>query len=300
MRFSDTAILILYATAAAKASAPDFLPLEQGNQWIYRSTSTAETFTISVGTPVMHNGNVYHKVTGYAATPLYVRRADNGNLYWYNENTGADILLTSYEPVARSWYDTYMDGCEQGAQVQRDREQVRVPVGSFNGALVLSYRSYGGCGDRGILAEHYLDNLGLVRRTITTIAGPRTFDLVYARVGALRLSGEPGTSFRISAARSLLGRKSQFDVVTVPVSLRLSVDRSDPVRLRYAASQKFDVQVRNENGDIVYKWSDDVAYPQAPRMSSNSPMSWSTGSTCRCDREPARRSRTAATPSRAG
>jgi hypothetical protein len=261
MRFLRLYALLTISVATAFPSAPDFLPLESGNQWTYRASGSDETLTISVGIPVMIGGHEYYKVRGYATMLLLVRRAENGNLYWYDEDREMDVLLTSFETVENGWYDTFIDGCEQGGQPQRDRLHTRVPAGSFNSALEIRYRSYA-CRDRGIEQEFYLDNIGLLQRTITTFAGPRTFELVYARVGSLRINAQPGTAFRVSTIRSILTRSNGSEVPIQPVSLRLTVDRSDPVPLRYTTSQKFEVQIRNEAGEIVYKWSDDVAYAQ--------------------------------------
>ena len=47
-----------------------------------------------------------------------MRRADNGDLYWYDQDQERDVLLTSFQEFDRGWYDTYIDGCEQGAQPQ--------------------------------------------------------------------------------------------------------------------------------------------------------------------------------------
>jgi hypothetical protein len=261
MRFLRSGALFMISVGAVLASAPDFLPLENGNQWTYRAADSNETLTISVGTPVMIGGHEYYKLRGYAAMLLLVRHDGNGNLFWYDEDRGIDVLLTSFEPVENGWYDTFLDGCEQGGQPQTQRVQTRVPAGGFNSALEIKYRSYA-CRDRGIEQELYLDNVGLLQRTITTIAGPRTFDLMYARVGALRINAQPGTAFRVSADGSVVTRNDPNEVVTQPISLRLTVDRSDPIPLRYNTSQKFEVQIRNEAGEIVCKWSDDAAYAQ--------------------------------------
>jgi hypothetical protein len=246
----------LCAAGTALASAPDFLPLEQGNQWVYRAEN-GESHTISVGSPYAMNGSVYYKVRGYGPAVLLLRRADNGDLYWYDEDQERDILLTSFQEFDRGWYDTYIDGCEQGAQPQKERLEVRVPAGVFKSALEVKYRAYG-CRDRGFENELYLDNLGLLKRTVSTIAGARTFELVYARVGGLRLSAEPGTSFRLGTKDSTITRESSNETPSLRTTLRLSVDRSLPVPLRYTGSQKFEVQVKNAAGDVVYAWSDDV------------------------------------------
>ena len=77
-------------------------------------------------------------------------------------------------------------------------------------------------------------------------------------MGALRLSAEPGTSFRLGTKDSTIVHESAVETPSLHTTLRLSVDRAHPVPLRYTGSQKLEVQVRNDAGEVVYTWSDDV------------------------------------------
>jgi Intracellular proteinase inhibitor len=250
---------LLFLTAAATLpAAATYLPIQQGNEWTYRDSVTAATFKIQVGLGVMHQGNAYYRVTGYAPGPLYLRSASDGNLYFFDDENDREILLTNFEPVDRSWYDTMLGGCIQGYQPQAQTVAYDGPNRYFPAALDVRYRSYS-CADNGIERELFVDNVGLVRRIVTTFAGPRTFDLVYARVGALTFRGEPDTDFRVSLDRTVIEPKGA-ETPGVRVTMRLSSYRGLPFPLRFSSSQRYDIQVRNASGVVVYRWSNDVAY----------------------------------------
>jgi hypothetical protein len=44
--------------------------------------------------------------------------------------------------------------------------------------------------------------------------------------------------------------------------MRLSSYRGAALPLRFSSSQRYDIQLRNANGVVVYRWSDDVFYAQ--------------------------------------
>jgi hypothetical protein len=252
---------LLYFTAAAiLPAASTYFPIQQGNEWTYRDSVTATTFKIQVGIAVMHHGNPYYRVTGYAPGPLYLRSAADGNVYFFDDDNDREILLTSFEPVDRGWYDTQLGGCIQAYQPQAQTIAYDGPNSYFPAALDMRYRSYS-CADNGIERELFVDNVGLVRRTVTTLAGPRTFDLVHARVGALTFRGEPDTDFRVSLDRTIVEPKGA-ETPTVRVTMRLSSYRTPGLSLRFHSSQRYDIQLRNAAGQVVYRWSDDVAYAQ--------------------------------------
>jgi hypothetical protein len=112
--------LILGALLAAQAvHAANFFPLSPGNSWTYRSAS-GETFEITIGlNPIMTGGQVYHQVTGYATRPLFLRRGDNGVIFWLNHDQNREEILTDIRPLSGAYYTT---------EISAPREQPGHPV----------------------------------------------------------------------------------------------------------------------------------------------------------------------------
>lgn len=248
-------IAIAALLTASAAQAANFFPLSPGSRWTYRSDS-GETFEITVGfTPIVTNGKVYHKVTGYASQPLHVRRGDDGVIYWLNEEFSREEILTDFRPVSGAFYNTPISApCDQDAQAQERPVEFEGAGGVFPDAREIQYRVLD-CADVGVLNELYLDNIGLARRTNQTIAGPREFKLVSAKIGSMTISEAPGAEFRVSLSTAVIHRETRDEPVTFDVSLRLVIDRLEAVRLRYPTSQRYDIAVKNERGETVYLWS---------------------------------------------
>lgn len=246
-----TTILLLLACSLGVAAGPPFFPLETGNEWVYRNPETGSTFTVRVGVPVISGDNAYYTLSGYVNSRLFVRAGEDGSLYYRDEENQRDLLLTSFEPFEDGWFHAPFRPCEQEGQTAVRREEYRGAAGAFN-ALRIRYRSYD-CADTGVTEELYAENVGMLSRTTSTIAGPRQFHLVAARIGKMELTRQAGGTFSVT-----VNPPGPSDESAVAM-LRLAVSR--PVVLRYASAQEYDVLLRDSEGRVLWRWSDGKVFP---------------------------------------
>lgn len=245
---------------ASAAFAADYFPLEPGNYWVYRDAATGQSFTVRVGTPLaLQDGRVFSRIDGYVGHDLWVRTTEDGTLLHLDEETGKEYPLTAFTVAAPVWAEAPFRGCEQETQRAGKQEPYTGPAGVFTDALTLNYRNFS-CADAGIISEVYVPSLGLVRRTVNTIAGPRVFDLVSARVGNFTFAGPPAAGFDVSVNQTGGG--------ALKAVLRLTVTGGEAVDLGYGSSQDYDVVIWNSRGERVYVWSDGQYFTQAQRWRS--------------------------------
>jgi intracellular proteinase inhibitor BsuPI len=250
MRCPTLATLALFSTGAL--SATEFLPLQPGNYWTYRPSAGGDPVSIRVGTQALIGGQVYHRLTGYATQPLWVRAAENGNLFFRDEEFDRDILLTSFEIVDRAWFEAPFRPCEQQGQALAERRDYQGPAGRFTAAVAIRYRVLN-CADTGVEEELYLENVGMLRRTVTTIAGPRSYDLVQARIGNMVLGEAPSAGLQVSASLSPEANR-------ILATLRFVKVGGAPITLQWASSQEHELVLRNSAGEVLYRWSDGRAF----------------------------------------
>ena len=180
--------LTMLLTAPAWAAA-DYFPLAVGNRWVLQTTaSTPEVRTIEVLRSRSLNGATWFLVAGYAPGDRWLRTAADGTVYALDEKTGAEETLARVAAGAAR-YTTALSGCEQTAQPGREFAPYRGPNYSVGDALRVEYTPEQ-CRDIGITQETYAASVGLVSRSITTFAGPRTYELVYAKVGGAAVLGK--------------------------------------------------------------------------------------------------------------
>lgn len=241
------------------AGAASFFPIKEQNQWVYRQKGGSDTLTIRVGTPLSaSNGNIYYSLNGYANQRLWVREVENGNLYYFDEETGGEALLTSFEIVDRAWFNAPFRPCEQEGQPQADRTPTRRFGNAGGSALPILYRSYS-CADAGVESEQYIENIGMTQRVLNTIAGPRVYELVSARLGDLNVTPPQSTRFNIEL------EKTPTADAGLNVTLRLLNNPMEPVKLQFPTSQDFEIVVRDEKNAEVYRWSEGQAFLQVVR-----------------------------------
>lgn len=239
---------------APQAYANDVFPLAPGNYWVYEDSETGSRFQVNVGySQIYVNQHVYDVLIGYGGRNLWVRTNEAGDMVVWDEENEVEQLLLSFTPSGGLWFSSFGRACETEGQAQQERGRSDGPAGSWS-VVEIQYRTYR-CSDTGDRLEQFAENIGMVRRDVDTIAGLRTFHLVEAQLGNLTILAKPTGSFAISAVK---GQRS-WDV-----TLRVSLPPGPGLTLRFPSGQEFDAHLRNHEGEIIYTWSANQLFPQAP------------------------------------
>ncbi|MGQ9917561.1 MAG: BsuPI-related putative proteinase inhibitor [Bryobacteraceae bacterium] len=241
---SGTRISILSLFAAALAAQTLYLPLDEGNLWLYHGNGGS--FVIEVGRSAEFHGNLYHAVRGLVGSgEAWLRNDAEGRILMWDEGAGEErVLLDPASPEGHA-YRTWADPCNREALIETRNGRYSGPVGEFDFALVVRYRP-GPCVDVGLDSEYWLPWVGLLRRVRITIAGPRQHDLVYARLGGVTYVRAPETGFALSLIPS---GNTLLAVITLRHTLAW------PLTLHFSSSQRFDIIAYDSNGNEFYQWS---------------------------------------------
>lgn len=242
-------VLLVALLSVFPVFAADIFPLTPGSTWEYRAEGRAETLVIRVaGSQLYAGGRTYSRLIGYVNRPLWVRLGDDGDLYYLDEESSQDRLLTMFAVQSFAWFEAPFRPCEQEGQAHSDHVPYSGPTGGINNTLAVRYRSYS-CADIGVEAEQFAANIGMVRRIVSTITGVVTYNLVYADTGAVQLAPRGGVTLRLAI-------ESEEAASTATAHLRLTSDPDTAPTLLFPTSQQFDVELRNASGATVWRWSD--------------------------------------------
>ncbi|MEZ5361928.1 MAG: BsuPI-related putative proteinase inhibitor [Bryobacterales bacterium] len=249
-------ILLITSIVCGAAQAANLFPLNPGSVWEYRAEGVQEPLVMRVSSNQLYlmDGRVYSHLTGYVDQPLWVRLDDAGDLVYLDEESSQDNLLTNLHVQDKFWFAAQFRPCEQEGQAHSDRVAYSGPTGSFPETLAVRYRSFS-CADAGVEAELFAANVGMVSRTVSTIAGPVVYNLVYADTGSLQLAPRTAATLRLALDQD--GERS------VTARLRLSGDPDAAPLLEFSSSQEFDMALRDENGAVVWKWSNGQFFTEA-------------------------------------
>ena len=245
---------MLASAAVFGQSAGDFFPLQVGNQWVYQSSGRlpSEPVTATISSTTERSGRTYFVYSGMDGTQL-LRVDANGALVRYDESTKTETVFIAPNGVVTPFAQP---DCGQVGRVNDTNYEYRGPLGVFRGVIEVRYDP-GTCRDAGLERELYLPYVGLIQRTVTTIAGPRIYDLVYARIGGVTVVSAPEVSFTAA-----LDKSSYETLSTMRVRLALRNTGSEPLKLDFTSGQEFDISIKNERGERVLVWSADKLFIQ--------------------------------------
>ena len=233
--------------AAGSLSATSFFPLQKGNSWTYRMTGTPLQLIVKVGAPITLDGRDWYPLSGYAQEPALVRY-EGHRLLTRDASHPQETQLTSFLPGDR--WPAPLRECRQIGEAQGTRAK----YGDTAEALEILYETLD-CADAGTLSELFVENVGMVRRTVQTFAGPRSYELISAHL--VSPGAEPSPVGRFSASLEW----ATADEITF--MLRVDLNGGQPLPLTFSSGQEFDLSLRDEKGREVYRWSAGRSFIQA-------------------------------------
>jgi hypothetical protein len=253
------AVLILSA-ASLSAATPEYLPLQVGNSWVYKTTQgrASRVQMAAVEAVESVDGRSYYRVQFFERTVL-VRQTEDGSLVSYDPATKQERLWLPFASAEGQRTNSEFDPCSKSATVRSKSASVKTSIGDFTNALQLTYEP--SCGDAGISTQFFLPYVGLVQQESTTIAGPQRYELLYSRTGLTNIETQ-----QISFAMALDGhtyRVGQDAEMIVRLTLRSS--HPDPIELMFPSGQSYDLKIYNDRGESVYTWSADKIFAQVVR-----------------------------------
>ena len=251
--------LLLVAPAVAQ---PDYLPMQVGNQWIYRS-SAGDVMTLEVTRAAQFQGRTYFLLKGLPTGDYWLRRDEKGSVLAYDPDRAQEQLWYAFlNPVGQS-YQTFLPGSNNSPAVVASNETLYWgPIGWFNWALEIRYP---GVFQVGITKELFLPYVGLIHRE-QAIGGPAVarWDLIYLRSGGVTYVTEESVSFGLTLDRYIYRTPGE-----VIARFTLRNHRWEPLRLDFPSGQIYDFVLRNDKGEIVYQWSEGKAFPAVFRTESH-------------------------------
>lgn len=266
----------LWALACGSSSgqkAVDYLPNQAGNEWTYEVKGRL----------------------GGGDSRIEVERRFGGWAYFAGLPGAGDRWLWASEISARSWVwnpatgtiHLWLDlggpkgssinvaagaglGCWDGSEyvVAEENATHRSAVGTFNNCVVIRLeRSL--CADAGITRMVFALGVGLVEYEEQTIAGPRVHCLTHALVDGEEYKSAPQALVsclsidRYSYTQfypGVPGAAPQAD--TMRVTLSIENNTQEDIGYTYFSGQTYDIDIYDENGAEVYRWSFGKAFTE--------------------------------------
>ena len=250
------AFAFVVMSSLARGQGPDYFPLGVGNQWVYQASLGGPRVVEITGVETV-NDRTYFVVSGLNGREL-LRRLDSGAMVVLDPETREErswIDFTAPDQVDRS---SAAHPCSTTAAIVSRRVSGKFQIGEFDEVTQVRF---GGnvCADAGLIADYYLPNIGLLRRTEQSFTGPRTYELTYARINGVVMITGAERSFQLATDAisypTIEGRPSRLRV-----RMTLRIQNVLPAELNFSSSQEYDLILRNRDGQEVYRWSSTRAF----------------------------------------
>jgi hypothetical protein len=240
----------LHSLTASEA----FFPMQPGNFWEYRTPDGTHGFSVRGFVPLSANGRVYYFVNGFAATQLTLREEIGQGIRMYDGDTATESLYTSLDPNQPQF--TAPDrGCGMvTGRLEPNRVAVSTPVGGFPRSLQVTYDTPA-CTEPVVQSEFFVANVGMVRRVVKVGNELRQYDLVSARVGGQVIL--PATD---STVTSLSWQSPRAGDAELRFRLQVVPTLGGLTRMKFASSQRYDLVIRDANGNKVWQYSDGQSF----------------------------------------
>ncbi|MBI1355299.1 MAG: hypothetical protein GC160_13200 [Acidobacteria bacterium] len=258
-------LISLVLTAAGSAlGAAEMFPLNPGSVWEYRAEG-GQSLVIKTGlTQLYSEGRTYARLTGYVDEPVWARLNEAGNLVYLDEETRNEHVLTSFERPSPGWYEAPLRGCAQESRPHSDVSYAG-PTGRLEGVMPVRYRNFS-CADAGLEVELFAANVGMVSRTVTTLAGPMEYKLAYADTGSVQLALRRAVTLRLALEPQ--GKDA------ILATMRLTGDPDVAPKIELASSQEVEAVLRDATGRVVWRWSDGRVFLPATMTRQAFNLSW--------------------------
>lgn len=248
-----SAIVLLSGCAATTAS--DYFPHKDSDvshfQNSYLQQSDIEIVATS-GTNWKKYSSFLEQQNQWVWTNNY-----SNKVYWLSEEGYAELLV-DFDDAVGTQYPVNVDGCTDLVEIQNKNKTLTTPAGKFEKVVQLVF--IGHCRDGGLLNAWFVEGVGLIKWQSQSIAGPVDYYLTDATIGDANYPVIEGLqiSSEIESGLFNLNQKAFASAyMTIVNKNQTAID------LTFNSGQKFEIEILNEGGTVVNRWSDKRMFTEA-------------------------------------
>ena len=190
---------------------------------------------------------------GFLGRTVYLRSTETG-INVFNTTAGTESTWLAFDGEQGSSFPVDIEQCTRAAKIESRAAKIKTPAGEWDNALHLTFEQ--SCADAGLTQMYLVPGLGIVMYETTSFAGPVRYELTYSRAGSTAAEA-PQTAFTVGLDAPTYKAAESIDIL-----VRLTLRSTEPVTLTFPSSQRNDMRIWNDKGEIVYTWSADKLFAQ--------------------------------------
>lgn len=266
--------LFALAALAAPTFAQTLQPLAVGDVRTYHNAS-AFGATQQVRTEVQRNSGPWYRFDNFLNQQDQWVALYQNRLYLFDANVGRVVRLFDFNAqVGDSWQVDFSGQFGAGASMQlaATDETVAVGAGTFRDCYRFVFTPPPGVADAGWGSIWFAPDVGVVKWTQQSFAGPVVFELDTATIGGVQYPQPVPATGGVTVSLTMDHYEYTFSPLTpianIYATAKLTVVNASglPIDVTYNSGQTFDIQLIDSQGHTVWVWSANKAFIQILRQ----------------------------------
>lgn len=258
--FSMTFVAVLVFSFTS-SFANIYYPNRKGDVFQYSSDFSSQTQTDRVVDSYLDRWKLHSAFGGFGERWV-LTYPSNQKLYICNSYNQINLIADFCDPVGTE-YIVMINPCNRGkSRIAEKNLTVTVPAGTFENVIRVDFFDLN-CADAGVTSHYYAPGVGLIKWKYLTIAGPQYYEFTQGTVNGVSY---PRKGIEVSAytdkytyyANLMPPVDPDAPAPKVYVELQVKNCTEEDIKITYNSSCKFDILVRDSDGNVVYRYLDHV------------------------------------------
>ncbi len=254
--------VVISLASAGPVRASQYVAWSAGDHATYRNKATGAEIR-AMAEP---GGRLWIHYTDFAGFgPLWVASSGRGERVYVLGTDRKIQLFADFDVPVGSVTPLDLEPCNRGTAVLAARETISVPAGTFTDVVRIDFKT--SCADAGITSAWFARDVGPIQWTATTIAGPITYQMTAASIGGIQYPQHIGVlllaEFPEPTVWINMMPVNPGSVQSAEVYLTIQNNTTGDLTYSFRTGQQFEIEILDDAGRVVSKWSRDKAFTQA-------------------------------------
>jgi len=254
-------VILCLVILSSRGFASEYIPWQINDYAIYKSNNNQVTLEID------QTSSVWRHLTQFSNFgPVWLYSGQHSEtVKLYAPNTINFQTFVDFSLSIGSQIPIDILPCNTGIlRITGKNESLQVEAGLFDNVIKLNLET--NCSDAGITQMWFAKNIGLIQWTELNIAGEITYQLSKAFIAGRFYPTSQGINItgyfpdQNVVIRHMPSSPEQFPKIRV--GLQIENNQSTSMSYHFGTSQHFDIVIRDENNQVVSRWSRDKIFLQ--------------------------------------
>lgn len=254
MNTQNKMINLLFAASIITVNSAAAGEIDSFNDYKEFNSSNGQSRTVALSD---RYGSQWKSISQYLGKQALWLKTTGNTISTLSQN-GNPVKLVNLSDSVGTTYTVNLDNCTKLATVAEKAQPITTLAATFDSVVRIDFIGY--CNDAGLLSAWFSQDVGLIKWSEQTIAGPVDYELEYAKLAGMNYPDYEGIEVSASFPAETV-MLNQTD--SVEAYITLTNQTAEPIELTFNSGQLFDIYLYDSNDNLVNQWSNGRMFTQA-------------------------------------